>query len=306
MKSNKVLVLFYHRVNLKKKDYHQLCVSSKNFREQIRYLKKHYLLARFEEDWNQLDSDAVVITFDDGYLDNLQFALPILEEFQVPATIFVSTGTMNQQKELWWDELEYLLLNEDHIPIYFQLEDGEFGYRWDTSTREYRENCYKSIHHLMKNFVGPGKREEWMKQLWYWRGLEPEARKENLTVSKEQCMTLAQSKMISIGAHTVNHPSLAVLSRSEQKKEIESSIITLSNILEKQIILFSYPFGSYGANYNEDSIEICQDCGIMKAASTDSLLWNSSMSPYKIPRKVVRNWGLEEFQKKIQEYWKGN
>lgn len=305
VKNNRVLTLFYHRINVFANDYQQLCVSPQNFKEQLQYLKDNYLLVRFEEDWNQLNSDAVAITFDDGYLDNLQFALPILEEMQVPATIFVSTGTMNQAKELWWDELEYLLLNDNYTSSYFQLEDSEFGYRWDTSTWAYRENCYRSIHHLMKNFVNPNKREEWMEQLWHWRGLERKARKENLTVSEDECRILARSKMISIGAHTVNHPSLAVLNRADQEKEIASSIDRLSDILGEQIILFSYPFGSYGANYNEDSIEICKCCGIKKAASTDSLLWDSSVNPYTIPRKVIRNWDAEEFQKKLQEYWEG-
>lgn len=304
MRNNKVLTLFYHRINMLPNDYHQLCVSPKNFREQIMYLKEHYLIARFEEDWNLLDSDAVVITFDDGYLDNLQFALPILEELQVPATIFVSTGTMDQSKELWWDELEYLLLDEKSVPTYFQLEDIEFGYRWDTSTWEYRKNCYSSIHHLMKNFANPSKREEWMEQLWCWRGLKRKARKENLTVSEEECRVLAQSKLISIGAHTVNHPSLAILNRAEQEKEIASSIKKLSDILKQQIILFSYPFGGYRANFNDESIEICRKNGIVKAAATDSSIWNCSIDSYRIPRKVVRNWDGREFGKKMEEYWK--
>lgn len=304
MRNNRVLTLFYHRINILANDYHQLCVSPENFKEQLQYLREHYLLVRFEENWKLLDSDAVVITFDDGYLDNLQFALPILEELQVPATIFVSTGTMNQKRELWWDELEYLLLDGDYVPAYFQLEDGEFGYRWDTSAWEYRENCYRSIHYLMKNFVGPNKREEWMKQLWYWRGLKRKARKENFTVSENECRALAQSKLISIGAHTVNHPSLSVLNRAEQEREIKSSIDKLSDILEKQITLFSYPFGGYRVNFNDDSMKICQKNGIVKAASTDNLLWNSLTDAYRIPRKIVRNWDRCEFGRKIEEYWK--
>lgn len=303
MKHNKVLILYYHRIYTLKNDYHQICVSPENFRQQMEFLKGHYTLARFEEDWSLLDSDGVVVTFDDGYLDNLQFALPILEELQVPATIFVSTGTMDQQKELWWDELEYLIFCGDNIPGYFQLEDDAFGYRWDTSTWAYKENCYMSLHHLMKDFIGVEKREAWLKQLWNWRGLKRHARKENLTVSAEECRELARSEMISIGAHTVNHPSLAALSRTEQEREIKTSIDTLSDILGKQVTLFSYPFGSYRVNYNEDSMEICRRCGIIKAASTDHSLWNLSVDSYKIPRKVVRNWGAKEFEKRLEKYW---
>ena len=306
MKDHKVLTLFYHRINTLKSDYHQLCVTPSNFREQMHYLKEHYVLVRFEEDWSLLDSDAVVVTFDDGYLDNLEFAVPILDELEVPATIFVSTGTMDQSKEMWWDELEYLMLVGEHIPVYFQLEDEEFGYIWDTSDLPHRINCYRSIHHLMKNYICLEKRENWMKQLWHWRGLKRGARKENLTVSEEECRELNKSKMISVGAHTVNHPSLAVLSKTEQEKEIKCSINSLSDVLGERVTLFSYPFGNYRANYNEDSMEICQKCGIIKAASTDNFLWNPKINPYQIPRRVVRNWNLDDFANNVKKYWEGN
>ena len=303
MKNNKVLTLYYHRINTLENDRHQVCVSPENFRQQMQYLKDHYILARFEDDWSLLDSDGVVITFDDGYLDNLQFALPILEELQVPAAVFVSTGTMNQSQELWWDELEYLIFEGSDIPAYFQLKDDAFGYQWDTDTWEYRKNCYVSLHHLMKNFINVEKREVWLAQLWDWRGLKRRARKENLTVSAEECRELARSEMISIGAHTMNHPSLAVLSRAEQEREIKASVDILSDVLGEQITLFSYPFGRYRIDYNEDSIEICRQCGIVKAASTEHLLWNPSADSCKIPRKVVRDWDLYEFEKRIEKYW---
>lgn len=304
MQNSRVLTLFYHRINNLENDYHRLCVSPENFRQQIQYLKNNYQVLRFEEDWNLTNSDAVTITFDDGYLDNLEYAVPILEEFEIPATIFVSTGTMDQSKELWWDELEYLIFCGDNIPPYFELHDNEFGYRWRTDAWDYRSNCYKSLHYLMKFFVGLDKRENWLKQLWEWRGLKRTPRKENLTVSQEECKKLDASKMITIGAHTVSHPALAALSKEEQESEIKTSIDILAGVLRKKITLFSYPFGGYGTDFNEDSMEICRKYGILKAASTDSLLWDSSISSYKIPRKVVRNWDMLEFDKNIKQYWK--
>ncbi len=50
-------------------------------------------------------------------------------------------------------------------------------------------------------------------------------------------------------------------------------------------------------------MKICQECGIIKAASTDSMLWDSKINPYRIPRKVVRNWDLCEFEYNIKKYW---
>lgn len=303
VKNNRVLTLYYHRVNISEIDYNLLCVSPIKFRQQMLYLKHNYQIVRFEDDWNTLDSDAVAITFDDGYLDNLKYALPILEEVEVPATIFISTGTMNQTKELWWDELEQLLIIGDDFPPLFQLKDEEFQCQWNTSTYEYRKNCYLGIHYLMKNFISSDKREDWLMQLWKWRGLIRTVRESNLTVSVEDCRKLAKSKMISIGAHTISHSSLANLDRKNQEMEIKTSIDSLSQILKQKITLFSYPFGVPKVDFNEDTVEICCNNGIIKAASTENALWNSSVSPYYIPRKIVRDWNLGEFDRKIKDYW---
>lgn len=300
---NRVLTLYYHRVNSLENDYNLLCVSPMRFRQQMLYLKNKYQIVRFEDDWDALDSDAVVITFDDGYRDNLQYALPVLEELQLPATIFVSTDTLGQDKELWWDELERLILVGDDIPDMFQLEDRDFGCCWNTSTWEHRRNCYRSIHYLMKNYINLEKRESWMGQLWDWRGKTRTPRADNLTLSVKDCGELGKSRLISIGAHTISHPSLATLSREEQETEIKTSIDTLSVILGKRIKLFSYPFGKAGIDFDDETIEICHKNGIVKAASTEDVLWEASVSPYKIPRKVARNWDLFEFEAKITEYW---
>lgn len=299
----RVLTLYYHRVQILEKDNNLLCVSPIRFRQQMLYLKHNYPIVRFEDDWTELDTDAVAITFDDGYFDNLQYALPVLEELEIPATIFVSTGTMDQMSELWWDELERLVLVGDNIPPVFQLTDEEFGCVWDTSMWEYKKNCYGGLHYLMKNFINPDKREKWLRQLWNWREMERTVRAENRTISVEDCRKLAGSKMISIGAHTISHPSLASLEAELQELEIKESIERLSEVLGSQITLFSYPFGSPEVDFNDTTIEICRKYGIQKAASTEYKLWNPTVDPYRIPRKVVRDWTLNEFEQKIREYW---
>jgi peptidoglycan/xylan/chitin deacetylase (PgdA/CDA1 family) len=58
----------------------------------------------------------VVVTFDDGYIDNYTFAYPILEELQIPATIFVTSGYIEKEREYWWDELERILFEPVELP----------------------------------------------------------------------------------------------------------------------------------------------------------------------------------------------
>src|SRR3989344_8611170 len=90
-------ILLYHRVADTKTDPHLLCVSPNNFRTQIKFLKENFKiipLAKLVQDIrkNKVERDTVVITFDDGYVDNLYDALPVLEEFKVPATMFLVAG----------------------------------------------------------------------------------------------------------------------------------------------------------------------------------------------------------------------
>lgn len=304
MKQNKVLVLYYHRINSLDTDTSLLAVSPDQFRQHMKFLKRKYIIPRFEEDWSSLDGEGVVVTFDDGYLDVYENALPILEELNIPATVFVSTGTMNQKRELWWDELEYLLLSGNNFSDKFHLQDEKFEYTWSLDTYEMRLNCYYSLHFLMKNCIALQKRNEWFDQLWDWKQEQPTARETHLTLGDSTCVELAKSNLITIGAHTISHPALAKLAIEEQKREIKTSIEYLSNLLEKEIDMFSYPFGGVNIDYNQDTIAICREAGIRKAATTTRGLWTEELGNFEIPRICIRNVNLYEFEKEIESIWK--
>lgn len=298
---SRVNVLYYHRVNDMQNDRHLLCVTPENFEQQLKVLKHNYNILRFEEDWSQTDRDSIVITFDDGYMDNLTHALPILESEGVPATVFVSTGNMKENRELWWDELETVLFMGENFPEEFRLKDDRYGCRWDTTTYKQIENCYKALHYMMKNWITVEERENWLEQLWQWRGMEKRTEPAHLTLTEAGCKKLAMSGYITIGAHTVSHPALAQLSYEQQEKEIVNSVKDLEGLLGHKISMFSYPFGSYGNDFNEETEEICKMAGIEKAAATNSGIWTNGMGQYDIPRNCIRDWGVFDFKTKIIE-----
>ena len=301
--NRKVNVLYYHRVYEMKDDINLLCVTPMKFEQQMRYLKRKYDILRFEEKWDSGKGEGIVITFDDGYLDNFQYALPILEELEIPATVFVSVGTLENNRELWWDELERLILSEENHLNSISIVDKKYGCNWDTSSYELKLNCYYAIHHLMKNCIDVGMREQWFEQLREQHKIDGHARDSFRTLDRHFCMSLARSKYITIGAHTVSHPSLAKMSIKGQQDEIVNSKDYLEVLLQKRIDMFSYPFGVKGVDYNEDTIQICKETGIRKAASTQPGIWSVECSDYEIPRNVVRNWGISEFQCMINKYW---
>ena len=101
-------ILLYHRIAEIKNDPHRLAVSPDNFREQLKYLSANYRIVPLnqlveERQSKKIKNGTVVITFDDGYADNWQKALPVLKEFNIPATFFIATETIGQNL-FYWDQ----------------------------------------------------------------------------------------------------------------------------------------------------------------------------------------------------------
>ena len=299
----RVLTLYYHRVAELDDDYNLLAVTPDNFYQQMLFLKKNYPIERFEDNWLENEHDSVVITFDDGYKDNLLNALPILEDLNIPATIFIATGSIQKKIEMWWDELEKYLLIGNNFPDSFTLKDDVFGCTWRTSSREYRINCYQALHYMMKNCISFVQREQWFEQLSEWRKETRRVRNDFQLVNEEDCSLLSKSPLITIGAHTVSHISLGYRDIETQIEEILDSIRELERLVKKKITVFSYPFGNGTIDFNENTIDILKGAGIMKSATTDACLWDCNTNPYRIPRRIVRNWDPFVFESMIKKYW---
>ena len=105
-------ILNYHRIcpdNDMSKPNNELVVSSSKFKEQLIFLKKNYNLVSLDNllDFKKNKKFNISITFDDGYKDNLIYALPILNELNVPATIYVITKFFENDFSVWWFEMLY-------------------------------------------------------------------------------------------------------------------------------------------------------------------------------------------------------
>ena len=300
---DQVLCLLYHRVNPIPDDVYHLTVSPRNFEEQIRHVRDHFPILRFEDDWTQPGGNGVVITFDDGYGDNWEYALPILEKYRVPATVFVSTGYVDSGKEYWWDELARVLTREVDYPEQFELRDSLYHYTWDTKSPAARMEMIRSLHWLLKMDADVERANLWLERLRAWAGIGREGRREHLPVTLRQLQELADSEYITIGAHTVNHRSLGAQTKEGQRYEIGASVRFLERVLGRKINTFSYPFGS-AVHFNQDTFEICGQNGIAKAATTVKGLWREDSSPYAVPRVEAKDTGGKDFETVVEECWR--
>ncbi len=296
-----IVILLYHRVTTLAADPQQLAVSPANFRAQMLFLKQHLPILRFEEDWSKVQQPAVVITFDDGYADNLNEALPILEEIGLPATFFICTGQIDTQQEFWWDELERVLLGERPYPPSFTLEDAQHGQRWPTTTASERQQLYDQMHPLIKQVDAP-QRTDWLAQLRAWAHLDDQGRPSHRAMSSAELQKLASSPLVTIGAHTITHTRLAVQSAARQAEEIQASKQKLETWLVRPVPTFSYPFGGR-RDYNQTTLALCKTAGFTKVAANYAGQAHRWSDRYQLPRQLVRDWPTERFAQALERFW---
>ncbi|MGQ7945236.1 polysaccharide deacetylase family protein [Flavobacterium sp. WC2509] len=230
-----VLVLMYHRINDEVgEQLTGLTVSPENFEKQLLYFKKHFQILRLEENWTSLKKTGVVITFDDGYADNIINALPLLEKYQIPATIFITTLNINTKNEFWWDRL-----------VFDYSNCQESFYLPDQSDKISKSNSsYKYITgyvHKMRN----EDKEKWFLEFEKINKISFYPREEYRSLADSELKLLSEHPLITLGIHTHNHYSLGALSYDVQKQEISFSIEKLKEFTTKIIKYLALPNGSY-------------------------------------------------------------
>jgi peptidoglycan/xylan/chitin deacetylase (PgdA/CDA1 family) len=300
------IVLLYHRVINLKTDPQLLTVSPEHFYEHMNFLKNNYNIISLDDlkramDSGKLPKKSIIITFDDGYEDNYLNAKPILEQLQIPATIFVTSDHIGSTRELWWDDLERIfLLNETPGELSIKVRDKE--YSWKITDKESKMSVYYDMHKLLKPLPAQ-ERNKIVDYLRAWASVQVQCRPLYSGISAEQIKDTEKNGLITVGAHTVSHCMLAALTREQQENEILESKMTLETILNHKVKHFSYPFGGL-SDFDNFSVKIVKDAGF------DTAVANFCRPVYKgseffLPRCLIRNWDIKTFKDKIDGFLYG-
>jgi peptidoglycan/xylan/chitin deacetylase (PgdA/CDA1 family) len=314
------LILLYHRVVEVGSDPWSLCVSRAHFAEHLEVLRRYNCPMRLQQLGQALRNgtqprQAVVITFDDGYADNLYHAKPILERYEIPATVFVISGYVGQECEFWWDDLDRLLLQPGTLPTTFHLEVNGRPYQWDLdeaacysedayrSHRRWnymekkdpsaRHRLYRSLYHLLRR-MREDERRNTLDALQAWAAAKPTARSTHRTLSADEVLRLTDGGLIEVGAHTTTHPVLSTLQAATQRQEIQGSKDHLEQILGCPVLSFAYPYGSR-SDYTTETTRIVQGAGFDYACSVfGDAIWRR-FDRFQFPRISVGDWDGETF-----------
>jgi peptidoglycan/xylan/chitin deacetylase (PgdA/CDA1 family) len=246
-----------------------------------------------------------IVSFDDGYLDNFTDALPILEEYQVPAVFFVTGARLGESSGFWWDHLVSIFLQTATLPETGKIKLGSevFSFSLGSAAKLSEpelENC------KLWKFGDPQVNQRIDSFLKIWKilkstpAINPYAVTEDLmnwagvVGNKVPCMNVSHLKVISnhplfsIGVHTMNHFFLPNLDSGMQEKEITACRNLLEDITGKKSNYFAAPYGGI----NKDTIEILKRLEFKAAFTTENKPTTKRamlLRPLEIPRIHVTN-----------------
>jgi peptidoglycan/xylan/chitin deacetylase (PgdA/CDA1 family) len=318
------LALLYHRVAEVGSDPWSLSVTPRHFAEHLEIVRRLYNPLRLERLaqaslGSGLPGRPVVITFDDGYADNLYAAKPTLERYEVPATVFLTVGYLGE-REFWWDVLGRLLLRPGTLPEVLRLSIDGNTYRWELGgATHYGEDAYRRHRHwsamrddnptprhslfrslyVLLQPLPEEERGRVMDELLGWAGATSHS--EDRPLSLEEVSTLERGGLVEIGAHTVTHPLLSARTVASQRDEIQQSKARLEETMGHPVTSFAYPYGGYTA----ETVALVREAGFACACSTvRNTVWRRT-DRFQLPRFDVEDWDGEEFAGRLSRWFRG-
>lgn len=263
-------IVMYHGVIDAPLDLEDWCFLQKDeFRRQINYIKKKFALVTLQDGVRmlkerQIKKPAAAITFDDGFLNNYEIALPIMAKTEVPATVFLTTSLVNTESTVWFCKLIRALASTEKKMIRFKSVSYDLkdeakkaessarlqGVFKEVKFRDFKMELESIITELGDDINHPVEKFSPFRML-----------------HREAIRHMVDSGLIDFGAHTHSHAILASLPGSLKRMEIDKSIKAVEEFTGKKCVSFAYPNGQ-PQDYDKECIEILSANGIRAAVTT--------------------------------------
>jgi peptidoglycan/xylan/chitin deacetylase (PgdA/CDA1 family) len=258
--------------------------------EMLVYLKEKYDVISLDEMCSRLKSKVkqkkkfIVITFDDGYKDNLTLAYPIFKKLNIPFTIYITNCYPNKTAKLWWYMLEDILLENENI----QFTHNNKSYKFKAKKKYQKDVSFEEIRGVIIN-ASTEKQAQLLAQLEksYDKNLEDYVFREAL--SWNEINTLSKDPLVNIGCHTINHLALNTLTKDEQLKEVLGSKSEIDHKIDLISSHFAYPFGTSN-EVNGTEINNIKSTRCIKTATTTrmgNIFYEHKNNLHALPRIQV-------------------
>ena len=319
------VILLYHRIAHLRCDPWGLAVSPEHFAEHLALLRKFgepkplAQIVNAVQRGEPIAAPTLAVTFDDGYADNLYNAAPLLERYDVPATVFLTTGYVGAAREFWWDEAERILFSPEELPARLRLVVAGRAAEWPLERARYyleearlsdrewfrdrlgspspRYEFFQAVHRLLLS-LGDAERRRSLDDLNVWAGDATSARQSHLCLSPEEVAALSRRELVEMGAHTVTHPSLPGLNEESQRRELRQSKLELEGLVGRRVTSFAYPYGQYAP----ETANLARQEGFSSACSTQAGAVKETSDLFALPRVKVGDWDGERLARTLAEW----
>ena len=282
-------------------------VTSANYNDIKNYSGKHIHKDVFEEQMNilatkcnpvslrtlseilvsrkEVPKRTVAVTFDDCFQNLYHNAFPLLKQYNIPATFFITAGYVETNRIIWADILEMKIAACKKTIMEFDFID--FSKKYPIETNDEKVNALLDIKSYLKNIDDEKKQTIMNSFTEKFQFSEPDS---DIDLYKNlkwnQLIEMDCNKLFEIGAHTVNHVILTYVDLKKAQKEIIDSKKVLEKQLKHTIDLFSYPEGQKN-HYNDEIIQILKNNGFI---CSPSAIWGDNLSgddPFHLKRIMV-------------------
>ncbi len=263
-------IIMYHYVrNLRNSRYPNIKgLDYVSFGNQITWLMKHFNLVRMEQviatikREYTLPEKAVLLTFDDGYIDNYTYVLPVLEEFGIQGSFFIPGKTFAEHKLLDVNKIHHILACADIKNLVADVTErmdyyrgSEYDYAttdelWDQYAVENRFDTKEVIFvkRILQTVLPEPVRNKISSDLFKkYVDVSEEQMAHELYMSKEQIRTLKRHGMF-IGIHGYDHYWLGNLSQVQMREDISKALDTMEEFIDRKCWVMNYPYGNYNKN----------------------------------------------------------
>lgn len=237
---------------------------------------------------------AVCVTFDDGYADNVEVALPILSRYGVPATFFIATGFLDGGRMFNDTVIEAVRGCRAHV---LDLRDLGFGLHSISSAAD-KERAVDVLLDQVK-YLEPQVRDAAVRAIAE-RCAAPLP--DDLMMSSAQVRALVEAGM-HVGGHTVNHPILARVDAATARREIDEGRRRLETITGACVALFAYPNGKPGEDYSPIHAQMVEQMGFEAAVSTAWGSAHNASAYFELPRFLPWDRTPERFAARLAANW---
>ena len=294
-------VLTYHRIAEPAHERDRLCVTADEFRGHMRHLRDAgyrvrpvgELVAAAASGF--LEGRSVALTFDDGYLDALTSAAPILESFGFPATFFIVGEALDAPHEFWWDALDRIFLSHHRVPARLAVASPAGMIEMPTvSGAERAAACDR----LTESFYGLGAhaRDACLRTLHEWSGTRPATEGPRRPMIADEVARLASRPGVSIGAHSHRHLRLPLLSPADRAEDIQACRARLETVAGRRVTSFSYPYGFVDAA----TVATVRAEGFDLAVTTEARTLLPPVDVLQVPRIDAANIDVPAFARLLE------